>query len=48
MYYVYRFVDKKKNIIYVGKSKQELEQRREYAQPVMSAESYTKTFRKLG
>ena len=29
-------------------AKQELEQRREYAQPVMSAESYTKTFRKLG
>lgn len=29
-------------------AKQELEQRRAYAQPVMSAESYTKTFRKLG
>lgn len=29
-------------------AKQELEQRREYAQPVMSADSYTKTFRKLG
>ena len=27
MYYVYRFLDKAKNIIYVGKSKQELEQR---------------------
>lgn len=27
MYYIYRFIDKKKNIIYVGKSKQELEQR---------------------
>lgn len=27
MFYVYRFLDKKKNIIYVGKSKQELEQR---------------------
>lgn len=27
MYYVYRFLDKSKNIIYVGKSKQELEQR---------------------
>lgn len=27
MYYVYRFLDKKKNIIYVGKSKQDLEQR---------------------
>lgn len=27
MYYVYRFIDKKKNIIYVGKSKQDLEQR---------------------
>ena len=27
MYYVYRFLDKKKNIIYVGKSKQELELR---------------------
>lgn len=27
MYYVYRFLDKEKNIIYVGKSKQELEQR---------------------
>ncbi len=27
MYYVYRFIDKKKNIIYVGKSKQKLEQR---------------------
>lgn len=27
MYYVYRFLDEKKNIIYVGKSKQNLEQR---------------------
>ena len=27
MYYVYRFLDKSKNIIYVGKSKQELEKR---------------------
>lgn len=27
MYYVYRFLDKKKNIIYVGKTKQDLEQR---------------------
>ena len=27
MFYVYRFLDKKKNIIYVGKSKQDLEQR---------------------
>lgn len=27
MYYVYRFLDKKKNVIYVGKSKQDLEQR---------------------
>lgn len=27
MYYVYRFLDKSKNIIYVGKSKQELERR---------------------
>lgn len=27
MFYVYRFLDKKKNIIYVGKSKQELEER---------------------
>lgn len=27
MYYVYRFLDKSKNIIYIGKSKQELEQR---------------------
>lgn len=27
MYYIYRFIDKSKNIIYVGKSKQELEQR---------------------
>lgn len=27
MFYVYRFLDKSKNIIYVGKSKQELEQR---------------------
>ncbi len=27
MYYVYRFLDKSKNIIYVGKSKQDLEQR---------------------
>lgn len=27
MYYVYRFLDKKNNIIYVGKSKQDLEQR---------------------
>lgn len=29
-------------------AKQQLEQRRQYAQPVMSAESYTKTFKKLG
>ena len=29
-------------------AKQELEQRKEYAQPVMTAERYTKTFRKLG
>lgn len=27
MYYVYRFLDKSKNVIYVGKSKQDLEQR---------------------
>lgn len=27
MFYVYRFLDKSKNVIYVGKSKQELEQR---------------------
>lgn len=27
MYYVYRFLDKAKNVIYVGKSKQDLEQR---------------------
>lgn len=27
MYYVYRFLDKKENIIYVGKSRQDLEQR---------------------
>lgn len=29
-------------------AKQELDRRNQYAQPVMSAESYTKTFRKLG
>ena len=27
MYYVYRFLDKAKNVIYVGKSKQDIEQR---------------------
>ena len=29
-------------------AKQDLEERKQYAQPVMSADSYTKTFKKLG